>query len=117
MNNPSEHGPTPREQTGRHDMGRHETGRTEQGSTMGAVKEKAQEWGQSVASGAQQAWDATQRQTREWASNVAETAENAWEGMGNTIRRYPVASLLIALGVGFILGGGLGMTARRNSWS
>jgi hypothetical protein len=112
MNNPGEHGPTFREQSGRP-----ETGRTEQGGTMGAVKEKAQELGSSIASGAQQAWDTTRRQSREWASNVAETAENAWEGFGNTIRRYPVASLLIALGVGFILGGGLGMTARRSSWS
>jgi hypothetical protein len=111
MNNPSEHSSTHHQQSGRPEMGR-----TEQG-TMGAVREKAQELGSTIASGAQQAWDTTRRQTREWASQVADTAENAWEGFGNTIRRYPVASLLIALGVGFVLGGGLGLTARRSSWS
>ena len=112
MNNPHEHGSSFHPQSGRP-----ETGRTEQGGTMGAVKEKAQELGSTIASGAQQAWDTTRRQTREWASNVADGAQDAWEGFGNTVRRYPVASLLIALGVGFVLGGGLGMTARRSSWS
>jgi ElaB/YqjD/DUF883 family membrane-anchored ribosome-binding protein len=128
MNNPSEHGSTHREQ-GRPDMGRG----SESSSTMGTVKDKArdvasgaaelagqakekvQEWGSTIASGAQHAWDATSRQTRELASDVAERAENAWEGLGNTIRRYPVASVLIAAGVGFILGGGLGVSARRSS--
>jgi hypothetical protein len=112
MNNPSEHGPTFREQ-----QGRSQTGQTEHGGTMGALKEKAQELGSTIASGAQQAWDATSRQTREWAGDVARTAENAWEGFGNTIRRNPVASLLIAFGVGFVLGGGLGFGARRSNWS
>jgi ElaB/YqjD/DUF883 family membrane-anchored ribosome-binding protein len=118
MNNPSEHGPTFREQSGR----------TDQGSTMGQVKEKAadvagqikdkaQEWGSAVASGAQHAWDATKRQTREWAGDVAETAENAWEGFGNLIRRYPVASLCIAVGIGFVLGGGLRVATRRANGS
>jgi ElaB/YqjD/DUF883 family membrane-anchored ribosome-binding protein len=77
------------------------------------VKEKAQEWASSTASGVQHAWDATKRQTREWSSDVAETAEHAWEGMGDLIRRYPVASLLIAMGVGFLLGGA--MAPRRYS--
>jgi hypothetical protein len=108
MNNPSEHG-----------MGRPEHGgsRQESGGTMGAVKEKVQEWGSTVAGGAQQAWDATSRQTREWAGDVARTAENAWEGFGNTVRRYPVASLLIAFGVGFVLGGGLSFGFRRSNLS
>jgi ElaB/YqjD/DUF883 family membrane-anchored ribosome-binding protein len=76
------------------------------------VKEKAQEWASSAASGAQHAWDATRRQTQEWASDVAETAEQAWEGMGDLIRRYPVASLLIAAGVGFLLGGAIAARGR-----
>ena len=119
MNNPSEHGQTFREQQGRSD-----TGRPESSGTMGAVKEKARELASGaadVASGvkekAQQAWDATSRQTREWAGDVARTAENAWEGFGNTIRRYPVASLCIAFGIGFVLGGGLGFGARRSNLS
>jgi ElaB/YqjD/DUF883 family membrane-anchored ribosome-binding protein len=125
MNNPSEHGSTFRGQGGQSDMGRIEHGRTEQGTmsqlkekaadVAGQVKDKAQEWGSTVASGAQHAWDSTKRQTREWAGEVADTAQNAWEGFGDLIRRYPVASLCIALGVGFVLGGGLGYSARRSS--
>jgi ElaB/YqjD/DUF883 family membrane-anchored ribosome-binding protein len=119
MNNPSEHGSTFREQQGRSD-----TGRPESSGTMGAVKDKARELASGAAEmagqvreKAQQAWDATSRQAREWAGDVARTTENAWEGFGNTIRRYPVASLLIAFGVGFVLGGGLGFGARRSNWS
>ncbi len=129
MNQPSEHGPTFQEQAGRP-----APGRTESSGMMGTVKEKAQElasgaanvagqakekaqeWGSSAARAAGQAWDATRQQTREWASQAAQTAENAWDEFGSLIRRHPVPSLLIAFGIGFVLGGGLGATTRRN-WS
>ncbi len=129
MNKPGEHGPTFQEQPGRPS-----TGRTEASGMMGTVKEKAQdlasgaagvasqvkekvqEFGSSVAHGAQRAWEGTRDQAREWAHEGAEMAENAWEGLGDLIRRHPVPSLLIALGVGFVLGGGLGFAGRR-SWS
>ena len=68
------------------------------------VKETAQDWASSVASGAGQAWDATRRQ----AGDLADYAGDAYDSFGNFIRRYPVASVCIALGIGFLLGGGLG---------
>jgi ElaB/YqjD/DUF883 family membrane-anchored ribosome-binding protein len=126
MNKPTEHGPSHPDP-----ISRSEPGRTESSGVTGTirekaedlasgaanvatqVKEKAEEWASAAASGAQRAWDATRRQAQEWASDVAETAENAWEGLGDLIRRYPVPSLLIVMGVGFLLGGTL--ASRRRS--
>jgi ElaB/YqjD/DUF883 family membrane-anchored ribosome-binding protein len=129
MNQPSQHGPTFQEQPGRPNTGRTETsgmmGTVKEkaqdlasgaSNVAGQVKEKAQEWGSTAAHAAGQAWDATRQQTREWASQAAQTAENAWEGFGDLIRRHPVPSLLIAFGVGFVLGGGLAVGTRR-TWS
>jgi ElaB/YqjD/DUF883 family membrane-anchored ribosome-binding protein len=126
MNQPGEHGPTFQEQPGRPTSGRTEAsgmmGTVKEkaqelasgaAGVAGQVKEKAQEWGSTVAQGAQRAWEGTRDQAREWASEAAEKAENAWEGLGSLIRRHPVPSLLIALGIGFVLGGGLGVGARR----
>jgi hypothetical protein len=131
MNNPSERGPTFQEQPGRHEPGRTETASGMAGTVKekardlasgaaevaGQVRDKAQEWGSSLASGAERAWDTTRRQTREWASQAADTAGDAWEGFGNVIRRYPVASLLVAVGIGFVLGGGLAASTRRSYFS
>jgi ElaB/YqjD/DUF883 family membrane-anchored ribosome-binding protein len=130
MNRPGEHGPTFQEQPGRPTAGHTETSSGVAGTVKeqaqnlasaasnvaGQVKEKAQEWTSSVARGAEQAWDSTRQHTREWAHQAADTAENAWEGFGDLIRKYPVPSLFIALGVGFVLGGGLAAGSRR-SWS
>jgi ElaB/YqjD/DUF883 family membrane-anchored ribosome-binding protein len=81
------------------------------------VKDTAKDWASSAASGAQHAWESTRDEARHLAGQVAHTAENAWDGLGDFIRRNPVPSLLIALGVGFLLGSGLGaMTSRRSDW-
>jgi hypothetical protein len=136
MNRPGEHGPTHQEQYGRTDTGR--TGQTGMGGTAGThtgttgttggttgvmetLKEKAgdvagqvREKAQDVASGARQAWDTTRHKAQEWGSDLADTAGDAWEGMGNFIRRYPVGSLLGAFAIGFLLGGGLAASSRRN---
>jgi ElaB/YqjD/DUF883 family membrane-anchored ribosome-binding protein len=79
----------------------------------GQVKDTARDWASSATSSAGQAWDSTQRQARELAGDAAHYAENAWDSFGNFIRRYPVASLCVALGVGFLLAGGLAAGARR----
>lgn len=129
MNNPTEHGPTFQEQAGRSDAGRTETGgmmgtirdkardlASGAADMAGTVKDKAKEWGQSVAHGAERAWDTTRDTAQQWGHTVADTASDAWDGAGNFIRRYPIASLGIAFGIGFILGGGLA-ASRRSNWS
>ena len=83
----------------------------------GQVRDTARDWASSATSGAQHAWDSTRSEARHLAGQVADTAENAWDGVGDFIRRNPVPSLLIALGVGFMLGSGLGMAShRRSDW-
>jgi ElaB/YqjD/DUF883 family membrane-anchored ribosome-binding protein len=118
MNRPGEHGPTFQEQAGRPSTVKEKAQdlASQAANVAGQVKEKAQEWGSTVARTADQAWDSTRQHTREWAHQATERAENAFEDFGNLIRRYPVASLGIAFGIGFVLGGGLAAGARR-SWS
>ncbi len=83
----------------------------------GQVRDTAREWASSAGDKAQHAWESTRDEARHLAGQVAHTAENAWEGLGDVIRRNPVPSLLIALGVGFMLGTSLGMlTSRRSEW-
>jgi ElaB/YqjD/DUF883 family membrane-anchored ribosome-binding protein len=81
------------------------------------VRDTARDWASSAADKAQHAWESTRDETRHLAGQVAHTAENAWDGLGDVIRRNPVPSLLIALGVGFMLGSSLGLlTSRRSDW-
>ena len=81
------------------------------------VKDTARDWASSAASGAQHAWESTKSGARDLASNVADTTSNAMDSLSAVIRRNPVPSLLIALGVGFMLGSSLGMmTRRRSDW-
>jgi ElaB/YqjD/DUF883 family membrane-anchored ribosome-binding protein len=81
------------------------------------VRDTARDWASSAADKAQHAWESTRDEAQHLAGQVAHTAENAWEGLGDVIRRHPVPSLLIALGVGFMLGSSLGMmTSRRSDW-
>jgi ElaB/YqjD/DUF883 family membrane-anchored ribosome-binding protein len=81
------------------------------------VRDTARDWASSAAGTAQHAWESTRSGAQNLASNVADTAENAWDSLGNVIRRNPVPSLLIALGVGFMLGSAVGaMTSRRSDW-
>ena len=81
------------------------------------AKDTAREWASSAADRAQHAWESTKSGARDLASNVADTTSNAMDSLSDVIRRNPVPSLLIALGVGFMLGSSLGMmTHRRSDW-
>lgn len=66
------------------------------------VKDKAQEFASDVAHRAGDAWDATRREVQSCASTVADTAETAWDEVSGFLRRYPVASVAVAFGVGFL---------------
>ncbi len=121
MNRPGEHGPTYNEPMGRTESSRPGTTTTtgslkdKAAEVAGQVRDKAQEWASDVSSGAQQAWQTTRDKTQEWASDVAQTATEAWDGLGNFIRRYPVASICCALGIGFLVGSGIA-AATRSRW-
>jgi ElaB/YqjD/DUF883 family membrane-anchored ribosome-binding protein len=83
----------------------------------GNLRDTARDWASSAADKAQHAWESTRSGASDLASNVADRASNAVDSLGDVIRRNPVPSLLIALGVGFMLGSSLGMlTSRRSDW-
>jgi ElaB/YqjD/DUF883 family membrane-anchored ribosome-binding protein len=81
------------------------------------VRDKAQEFASDVAQRAGDAWDSTRQQVQNYASTVASTAENAWDEFGGFVRRYPVASLAVAFGVGFLAAEALSSNwDMRRSW-
>ena len=83
----------------------------------GNLRDTARDWASSAADKAQHAWESTRSGASHLASNVADTTSNAMDSLADVIRRNPVPSLLIALGVGFMLGSSLGMlTTRRSDW-
>jgi ElaB/YqjD/DUF883 family membrane-anchored ribosome-binding protein len=67
------------------------------------VKDKAQELTSNVADRAEQAWESTKQCTQDMAARVADTAEDAFEGVTTFIRRYPLPSLLVGFGIGFLM--------------
>jgi ElaB/YqjD/DUF883 family membrane-anchored ribosome-binding protein len=73
------------------------------GSMAASVKDKAQELASAVTSRAEAAWDTTKQTAQEAASQVVSGAENAWEEIASLMRRYPVASLCVGIGIGFLL--------------
>jgi ElaB/YqjD/DUF883 family membrane-anchored ribosome-binding protein len=77
----------------------------------GQVRDTARDWAGSAASAAGQAWDST----REEMSELASRAGDVYGNFDSFIRRHPLPSLLIALGVGFAVGSCLTGT-RRRSW-
>jgi ElaB/YqjD/DUF883 family membrane-anchored ribosome-binding protein len=54
----------------------------------------------AVAQRVENAWESASSGVRQGAQAVAGTAEDFWEGTTGLIRRHPVASVLIAFGVG-----------------
>jgi hypothetical protein len=87
-------------------------GRQEEASgVLGNVLEGAQNVassvGSTVANAAGQAWDTT----RNVASNVADYAETAYDSTTSFMRRYPLATLAIGFGLGFMVC--MAFTSRR----
>jgi ElaB/YqjD/DUF883 family membrane-anchored ribosome-binding protein len=73
------------------------------GSMTTAVKEKAQELASTVTSRAEEAWDTTKQTAQQAASAVVRRAENTWEEVAGVMRRYPVATFCVGIGIGFLL--------------
>jgi hypothetical protein len=55
-----------------------------------------------VAETAQNAWDTAREGAQQAFSSV--TSRDIWENLGDVIQRYPIASVLVGMGVGFCLG-------------
>lgn len=70
----------------------------------GAIQHKAGELASSMSEGAEQAWNSTRDNAQQLGSAVANHAEMAAAELTTFVRRYPVASLFAALGIGFFAG-------------
>jgi ElaB/YqjD/DUF883 family membrane-anchored ribosome-binding protein len=71
--------------------------------TAGQMKEKAQEFASGAASRIGDAWESTQQGLQQGASTVRQTAQDFWNNSGDLIRRYPIAAVAIAFGLGCLV--------------
>jgi ElaB/YqjD/DUF883 family membrane-anchored ribosome-binding protein len=77
----------------------------------GTAVDKAKEWAGSAAEGMSHAKDAAMEYASEAYEKSAEVAQNVGKEVTSFVRRYPIPSLLIGLGVGFLLGRALRSSA------
>ncbi len=63
------------------------------------AKHKVQEWASDAAEVAGRVKD----KAGEWVSDAADTAKDLGQDLTNLIRRYPLPSLLVGFGLGFLL--------------
>jgi ElaB/YqjD/DUF883 family membrane-anchored ribosome-binding protein len=71
--------------------------------TAGQMKEKAQHLASEAASRIGDAWESTRQGMRQGASTAAQSAQDVWNNSGDLIRRYPIASVAIAFGLGCLM--------------
>jgi len=79
------------------------------GEAAGQVKDKAREFASDVQGRAQEAWRGTREGVQEGFSRVSEQAGDFWEDTTEIIRRYPLASLAIAFGLGCLAASALAL--------
>ena len=70
---------------------------------METAKQSAKDFGSAVGSKAEEAWDASKRTAQQFASSASDQAQDAVQTVTDLIHRYPLYSLLIAFGAGFLL--------------
>jgi ElaB/YqjD/DUF883 family membrane-anchored ribosome-binding protein len=78
------------------------------------VRDKSREFLSGAADQAQEMWHRGSEGLREGWSNVSERAGNIWEDATGFVRRYPIASLAAAFGLGCLMSAAL-MAASRSS--
>ena len=78
--------------------------------TAGQVKDKAREFASGVQDQAREAW----RGAREGFSSAADRAGDFWGDATEIIRRYPVASLAVAFGLGCLAASAFSLMPRRD---
>ena len=80
------------------------------GEAVGQVKDKARDLASGMQDQAREAW----RGAREGVSSAAERAGDFWSDATEIIRRYPVASLALALGLGCLAASAFSLMPRRD---
>jgi hypothetical protein len=75
---------------------------------LDTVKDTADRAWEGTKDVAARAWEGT----KQAASATAHTLESGVEGVGDMVRRYPLAAALIAIGTGFLIGRCLSMSSR-----
>ena len=81
------------------------------GETAGQLKEKAREVASGWASQAEETWRSARENLPESFSGMAQQAEDFLGDVTGMIRRYPIASVAIAFGLGCLASAALSMTS------
>ena len=74
------------------------------GETASHLKEQAREFASGVAGKAQETWHSAREGLQQGWSQLGERAEDFWGDVTGLIRRYPVAAVAIAFGIGCLAG-------------
>lgn len=73
------------------------------GESAGQVRDKAREFASGVAGQAQEAWRSAREGVQERYSDLSGRAGDIWEDGIDFVRRYPMASLAVAFGLGCLV--------------
>jgi ElaB/YqjD/DUF883 family membrane-anchored ribosome-binding protein len=84
------------------------------GEAAGQLKDKAQEFASSVQGRAQETWRGARDSLQEGFSTVADRAGDFWGDATEIVRRYPLASLAIAFGLGCLTASALSLVSRTD---
>src|SRR5215469_15132411 len=77
------------------------------GESAGQMKEKAREFVSGMAGQAQETWRSAREGLQERASHFSDQAGDIWEDGIEFVRRYPLASLAVAFGMGCLISSAL----------
>ena len=69
----------------------------------GQVRDRVSDAASGVVNRVEDAWDATRSGVRQGASYVADKAGDAWDGFNGMVARYPLASVMVAFGLGCLV--------------
>lgn len=80
----------------------------------GQMTEKAREYASGIAGQAQETWRSAREGLQEGYSAMSQRAGDLWDDATEMIRRYPIASLAIAFGLGCLVSCALYLTPRSD---
>jgi len=85
------------------------------GESAGQMREKAQALASDVAGRAGEAWQSAREGMQERFSSIGHRAEDFWGDATGFIRRYPIASLAVAFGLGCMASCAVAFLARSST--
>ncbi|MGH7172584.1 MAG: hypothetical protein ACRELG_20075 [Gemmataceae bacterium] len=85
------------------------------GDSAGQIKDKAREFVSGVAGQAQETWRGAHEGLQEGLSHAAGRAEDIWQDAIGFVRRYPLASLAVAFGLGCLASAALVAVSRSST--